>query len=112
MRRVLASFGLLIVLTTSAFAEPALTISLTRMREAPDPHSRIVQSIPRNAEIDVGECGRYWCAASWRDTPGYVRAGDVSFADRGPPIYEPPPPVVVRPFGFFGYSYGYRRWGY
>ena len=43
------------------------------MRAAPSFNAAVVQSIPANAQIDVTNCGKMWCSASWRDIPGFVR---------------------------------------
>ena len=112
MRRLLAAF-LFLVPSCAAWATPAMTTAPTAMRAAPSAHSRVVQSIPANAQIDIEDCGRYWCNASWRDVSGFVPVNVV--AAGGPPVYRAPPPppayygppVVVAPFGF-GY-YGWHR---
>ncbi len=114
MRRLLTAFGLGLAFAGPSLANPAMTTVDTQMREAPNARSRVVQSIPANAQIDVQGCGPAWCSASWRDVPGFVRASAVvpgaagplhGYPD-GPP---PPPPVVVAPFGFGYYGYG---WGH
>ncbi len=101
-----------------AAATPAMTTSPTVMRDAPSSRAHVVQSIPGNAEIDIGGCGKVWCSASWRDISGFVAARVVSTAGGPPPVYadEPPlgppvevgPPVFVAPFGW-GYGYGWHR---
>ena len=112
MRRLLTSFFLLV--PTLALATPALTNAPTTMREAPSAHSRVVQSIPANAQIDIEGCGRYWCNASWRNIDGFVPANVVSAG--GPPVYNAaPPPVVFGPpvvFAPFGWGYGWHRHEY
>jgi len=98
----------------AAFANPAMTANPTTMRAAPSAHARPVQEIPAHAQIDVGECGELWCAASWRDREGYVRVeaiapNDEPLEGRSPPPYYYGGPVVVGPVIGFGY-YGHRRW--
>ena len=54
-----------------------------------------VQDIPAHAQIDIGECGERWCAASWRNIDGWVRVETIAANDA--PLEGPPPrPVVVR----------------
>jgi len=115
MRRIAAAFLLAAAVAGPARATPAVTNASTLMREAPDSHARVVQSIPASAEIDLVGCGKAWCSASRRDIDGFVRASVVSEAPPGPPLaYQdappPPPPLVVAPFGWsWGYGYG---WGH
>jgi len=105
MRRLVIAFGLL-VFAGSALAHPAMTTVGTQMRASPSAHSRVVQAIPANAQVDVEHCGPVWCSASWRDIPGFVRAdavvpGGVLLR----PAYRPLPPPF---FGPFGWGYGWR----
>ena len=105
---------------TATLANPAMTAAPTVMRAAPNGHAHVVQEIPPHAQIDVGDCGPRWCAASWRNMDGYVAASAIGPNDAplgGPP--GPPPgvviggPVVVGPVFGFGYGYGYgwhRHW--
>ncbi len=100
MRRLAAALCFATVSANSALASPAMTTVPTQMRQAPSSHAPIVQSIPPNAEIDVGGCGKIWCSASWRDIPGYVRASSIAAAPGAPPLVyadapPPPPPGVV-----------------
>jgi uncharacterized protein YraI len=93
----------------AAVAHPAMTVYDTTMRAAPSGHARVVQRIPGRAQIDVGECGEDWCAASWRDIDGFVRVDAVgpnegALRERRP-YYGGP--VIVAPLFGFGY---YRRW--
>jgi hypothetical protein len=95
-----------------ACAHPAMTGEATTMRAAPSPHARPVQDIPAHAQIDLGECGERWCAASWRDRDGYLRVEAVAPNDA--PLEGPPPryyggPVVVGPVIGFGF---YRHHGW
>jgi uncharacterized protein YraI len=99
---------------SAAFAHPAMTGDPTDMRAAPSSHAAVVQQIPPHAQIDVGECGDRWCAASWRNLDGYVRVEAIAPNDaplRGPPGPPPPivvgGPVIVGPA--FGYGYYYHR---
>lgn len=118
MRRLTVGLVLSLAMTAQAIASPGLTIVATGMRAAPNSHSALVQSIPRNAEIDIGGCGPIWCSASWRNIEGFVRASAIEQAPGAPPFtyYDAPPPVVVAPppvfFAPFGCCYGdrYRRW--
>jgi hypothetical protein len=111
MRRLFIAFGLGLAFAGSALANPAMTTVETQMRESPNGHSRVVQDIPPNAQVDVDNCGPVWCSASWRNIPGFVPASAVvpgGVVLR--PAYRPPPPVVIAPFGFgFGWGY-YRPW--
>jgi uncharacterized protein YraI len=97
----------------AAAAHPAMTATETVMRAAPSAHARTVQEIPAHAQIDVGECGERWCAASWRNIDGWVRVETIA-ANDAPLEGAPPPyyhryggPVVVGPV--FGVGY-YHRW--
>lgn len=83
-----------------AAAHPAMTAEPVTMRAAPSSHARIVQHIPPNAQIDVGECRERWCAASWRNLDGYVRVEAID-ASGGPVVDTPPPP----PYGYYGGPY-------
>jgi hypothetical protein len=96
-----------------AAANPAMTADETTMRAAPSGHARVVQEIPAHAQIDLGECGDRWCAASWRDIDGFVRVDAVAPNDA--PLGPPPPgpyayggPVVIAPV--FGFGYYHRHW--
>ncbi len=119
------------MLAGEALASPAMTIVPTTMRQSPNSHAAVVQSIPANAEIDVTGCGKIWCSASWKEIPGYVRASSINAApgavplvnaDTPPPppppaaVYVGPPPLVVTPYGCcwgpgwgYGYGWGWRR---
>jgi uncharacterized low-complexity protein len=107
----LALASALALASGAACAHPAMTADATTMRAAPSAHARPVQDIPARAQIDVGECGERWCAASWRDRDGFVRVEAVAPNDA--PLAGPPPrpyyggPVVVAPLFGFGY---YRHW--
>jgi hypothetical protein len=79
----------------SALAEPAVTVVASIMHHSPNIHSRIVQEIPANAQIDLSSCTGGWCYASWRDLFGYLLADAV--AASAAPIVAPPPLVVARP---------------
>jgi len=128
MRRLVASLGWSLVWAGAALASPAMTIVPTTMRQSPNSHAAVVQSIPADAVIDITGCGKIWCSASWKDIPGFVRASSINAApgaaplvnaDQPPPpppgpVYVGPPPLVVAPFGCCwgpGYGYGYG-WGY
>jgi hypothetical protein len=105
MRRLVIAFGLGLAFAGSALGRPAMTTVETQMRESPNGHSRVVQPIPANAQVDVDDCGPVWCSASWRDIPGYVRADAVVAGGVGlRPAYRPPPPPFFRPFGW-GYGW-------
>jgi hypothetical protein len=107
MRRLVIAFGLGLAFAGSALAHPAMTTVGTQMREAPNGHSRVVQDIPPNAQVDVEGCGPVWCSASWRNIPGFVRSDAVVAGGVGlRPAYRPPPPFF-RPFGW-GYGYGWH----
>ena len=121
MRRTLLAAGLTLAVVPAALAAPAMTLVATQMRAEASSHSEIVQSIPAQAEILVTGCGKIWCSASWRDISGYVRATAVSVVGpQGPGVIyadEPPPrpvivgpPVVVAPWPYYGYGWGYHYW--
>jgi hypothetical protein len=128
LRRLLLAAGLSVSLAGPAFAYSATTTAWSNMRHAPNGHSRIVQSVPADAEIDVQHCAGSWCYASWRNLYGYIPSFAV--AESGPPpgvAAAPPvmagPPVAVAPsvvvgptFGWggpyvgVGYGWGWGRW--
>jgi hypothetical protein len=116
-------------LAGAALASPAMTIEPTTMRQSPNSHAAVVQSIPPNAQIEITGCGKVWCSASWRDIPGFVRASSINATPGAPPlvnsyappppppgpVYVGPPPLVIAPFGCcWGgpYGYGWRRYYY
>jgi hypothetical protein len=107
MRRLVTAFGLSLAFASFALAHPAMTTVGTQMRESPNGHSRVVQEIPPNAQVDVDGCGPVWCSASWRDIPGFVRADAVVAGGVGlrPAYHRPPPPPLFAPFGW---GYGWR----
>ena len=124
MWRIALALGALALAAGPAFASPALTAAATIMRAGPSSKAAVVQAIPANAEIEVDDCGKVWCRASWRDRSGYVAVAVVAPL----PVREgdayPPPPLVVAPLyppyawgpGYyygpaFGWGFGYhRRW--
>ncbi|MGA7198870.1 hypothetical protein [Roseiarcus sp.] len=123
MRHFLIAAGLCAGVAAPCYAEPAITTVPAAMRRAPNAHSHIVQTVPANAQIDLGTCSAGWCSASWRNLFGYIPAFAV--ADAGPPmIASPPPPVVVAappivvapafqwggPYVGGGFGYGWGRW--
>jgi hypothetical protein len=106
--RFLISAAVLGLLASSAaYADPAMTAAPTRMRAGPTPHSAVVQEVPAHAQIDVSECGKDWCSASWRDVSGFVAVRDITENDAPLAHAAPPHPVVVAPF--FGWGYGWRH---
>ena len=125
MRRLLLAAGLCVGLVGPSFAYEAVTTAWSNMRRAPSAHSRVVQSVPANAQIDLQNCTGDWCFASWRDLSGYIPAFAVAEAAVPPPVTVAPappvvvtaPPIVVGPaFGWGGpyvggyWGYGWRRW--
>ena len=125
MRRFLLAGCAGLSLVVPAFAEPAVTTAPATMHRAPSEHSRVVQNIPPNAEIDLSHCSGDWCYASWRNLFGYIPAFAVAeaglppgaVAPLPPPVVVAPPPVVVAPaFGWggpyvgVGWGYGWRHW--
>ena len=118
----------MVVLAGPAFADPAITVAHSTMRQAASPYSRIVQAVPANAQIDIQSCAGGWCYGSWRGLYGFLPA----FAVRGgpppaPPPYgfaPPPPPLVVtapvvvappprsgaHPTWGSAWGYGWRGW--
>ncbi len=121
MHRLVAALVSGSLWASAALASPAMTIVPTTMRQAPNSHAAVVQSIPPNAVIDITGCGKVWCSASWREMPGFVRASSIDSApgaaplleaDEPPPpgpVYLAPPPLVVAPFGCCWGGWGYRR---
>ena len=123
MRRLLLAACLSVGLAAPSFAEPAVTTAWSDMRSAPSGRSRVVQSVPADAQIDLQDCMGDWCHASWRNLAGYIPAFAVGEAAAPPPVVAPPPPVVVEapiyaapayqwggPYVGFGWGYGWRRW--
>jgi uncharacterized protein YraI len=124
LRRLLLAAGLSVGLAAPSFAEPAVTTAWSDMRSAPSGRSRVVQSVPADAQIDLQDCIGDWCHASWRNLAGYIPAFAVGEAAAPPPVVAaPPPPVVVEapiyaapayqwggPYVGFGWGYGWRRW--
>lgn len=111
MRAAAAALLISLPFAGAALASPAMTTMPVQMRQSPTAHSRVVQSIPAHAQIDVVDCGRHWCTASWRDISGFVPvnavgASDAPLVDAAPPPPPPGPAVVIAPFG---YGYGWRR---
>jgi hypothetical protein len=113
MKTFFPALGLFFCLTSLAAADPALTSAASPMRAAPTGKARIVQNVPARAEIDLSNCSKYWCYASWRNVFGYLPVSVMSGRPPGgPPIGPPPPPVVVAPWGwgpFYGYGW-YSHW--
>jgi uncharacterized protein YraI len=128
LRRLLLAAGFNVSLAGHAFAYSATTTAWSNMRHAPNGHSRIVQSVPANAEIDVQHCAGSWCYASWRNLYGYIPTFAVAEAGAPPGVAAAPrvmaaPPVAVAPsvvvgptFGWggpyvgVGYGWGWGRW--
>ena len=115
MRYILLVSAAVLGPAASALAAPAVTATPALMHRAPSAHSRIVQEIPANAQIDLESCTGGWCYASWRDLFGYIPAEAVA-GDGPPPVVRAPPVVVAPAFGWggpyvgFGWGYGWRRW--
>ena len=95
MRRFLLAVGLLAALAGPSLAHPSLTTAPSAMRKAANPHSRVVQAVPANAEVDIQSCGAEWCYGSWRGLHGFLPAFVVARDGAAPPFAAPPPPVVV-----------------
>jgi hypothetical protein len=129
LRRLLLAVGLCVGLSGPAFAYSSTTTAWSNMRHAPNGHSRVVQSVPASAEIDLQSCAGNWCYASWRNLYGYIPSFAVAEASAppgvvaAPPLIAAAPPVVVAPsvvvgpaFGWggpyvgIGYGWGWRRW--
>jgi hypothetical protein len=118
----LVFIGVCLGLIGPALAEPAITTAPSAMHRGPSERSRIVQTIPPNAQIDLENCTAGWCYGSWRNLFGYIPAFAV--AQGGPPMMAPPPPVVVAappvvvapafgwggPYVGVGWGYGWRHW--
>jgi uncharacterized protein YraI len=75
-----------------AAADPAVTTTAATMHGAPSSKSRLVQTVPANAEIDLNYCSKAWCYVSWRDRFGYLPASAITVQPYpGAPIGGPPP---------------------
>ena len=95
MRRLLLAVGISSLLAGPSLAYPSITSAPSNMRRAANPYSRIVQSVPANAQVDIQSCGGAWCYGSWRGLYGFLPAFAV--AQDGPPAVEAPPPVAFAP---------------
>jgi hypothetical protein len=118
LRRLLLAAGLGVGLAGPCFADPAITTATSAMRHSPSLHSRIVQTIPANAEIDLQNCARDWCYVSWRNIFGYIPSFAVAQGGPPPGVVAPaesvvvaPPPVVVGPAFVWGGPYIGGYWG-
>ena len=94
--RLCLGFVVSLALIAPAVAELAITGAPVTMRTEPTGKARVVQQIPRSAEIDVMKCARSWCRASWRGRFGYVPAVAVVLGP-APGGAMPPPFVNGRP---------------
>jgi hypothetical protein len=125
LRRLLLAAGSSCVLAGPSLADPAITSAPSNMRRAANPYSRIVQTVPANAQVDIQNCGGEWCYGSWRGLHGFLPSFAVG--QGGPPVgavppvaFAPPPfavtgPVVVAPAPVWGGPYvgvgvGWNRW--
>ena len=89
--RLFLGFAVSLALIAPAVAELAITGAPVTMRTEPTGKARVVQQIPRSAEIDVMKCARGWCRASWRGRFGYVPAVAVVLGPAGAGGAMPPP---------------------
>jgi len=128
LRPLLLAAGLCVGLVGPSFAAPATTTAWSNMRHAPSGHSRVIQSVPANAQIDLVNCSGDWCFASWRGLSGYIpsfavaEVGPPPGVAAAPPIVAAAPPVVVAPsvvgpawswggpYVGVGYGWGWQRW--
>jgi hypothetical protein len=111
-RTLVLAFFLCLAVGATANADPAITTTATAMRAAPSAKARLVQHVPGNAEIDLNQCSRAWCYASWRN---YLPAATVAAQpDPAASLYGPPPAVVGSEWGGgvgpFYYGGWYSRW--
>jgi hypothetical protein len=119
LRRLLLAAGLCVGVAGPCFADPAITTASSAMRHEPGLHSRIVQTIPANAEIDLQNCTGDWCYVSWRNIFGYIPSFAVAqggpppgaAAPGPPPVVVAAPPVVVGPVFGWGGPYVGGYWG-
>jgi hypothetical protein len=97
--RLYLGLSVFIALVSPAIAELAMTGAPVTMRAAPTGNAGVVERIPQSVEIDVEQCVRAWCRASWHSRFGYVPAQAVVL--RSPlatlPRDKMPPPVVNGP---------------
>jgi len=95
LRRLLIAAGMLVAFAGPSLAGPAVTVRPSAMLRSANPHARIVQAVPANAQVDIQSCSAYWCFGSWRHRHGFLPAYAVGMGP--PPPFEPtpPPPLVV-----------------
>ena len=98
MQTLLLGLGFSLALASAALADPAMTTAPSAMRAAPSPRAHVVQNVPERAEIDLSNCSRNWCYASWRNIFGYL---PVSVVAAGPNEAGPPPGYPPGPPGPF-----------
>jgi hypothetical protein len=128
---LLLAVGIFVFLVGPSLADPSMTTAFSNMRKTANRHSRIVQAVPANAEVDVQSCGGEWCYASWRGVYGFLPAfavghgGPRSAVAAPPPVaFAPPPPplvtgapVIAAPAAaydwsgaYVGIGWGWGRW--
>ena len=66
--------------TPDAAPRRAFTTASVRLRENPSTDASALISIPARAAVEVGDCANGWCAATYRETEGYVAEAYLTFA--------------------------------
>jgi hypothetical protein len=130
----LLSVGVLLGLSASVVAKPALVLTTVNLRAAPGTTNEIVAKIPGGSLVDAASCTDGWCAVTWQEKSGFAiqtaldlsgrvparqagpalgpprayRALPPGYVVEGPPVYyESPPVYYVNPY--WRYRYG-RYW--
>lgn len=105
--------------TAHADAKPTALIKETNLRREPTTASDVVILIPKGTRIDIGQCTKGWCKASWNGQEGYVIIQNLALAAMRPlpgrvirgvpyedadvyaaePAYPPPPPPAYNDYG-------------
>jgi hypothetical protein len=126
--------GVLLGVSTGAWAKPAYVASTVNLRAAPGTTNEIVAKIPGGSLIDADNCADGWCAVTFQDKSGFAIESALDLSGRVParraaapggpppggpvysggPVYvdEPGPGYVVGPppVGYYGprpyYGYG------
>jgi len=98
----LAAGALLLSVST---AGAAVVTNDLNLRSRPTTASRVIDTMPAGAHVDVLGCAGSWCRVDWRGRVGYASASYLARGGRAyayqPPVYVAPPPVVR-----FGFRFG------
>src|SRR5690242_9243736 len=125
-----------VLLSGTAFAEPAYVVSTVNLRSGAGTNNEVVVKIPAGSLVDAANCSE-WCEVEWQGKKGFAIATALDRSGRVPPPrraagpgpgrgapagpgytmdeYEPiDPPVAYGPPPpyYYGYRpYYYRPWG-